>query len=169
MTPEPVIDSRLVILFERLCSWVGIPQYTAPVLAAFYLNNYTSDKPHTLSSDEVCRMTGYSRANTALIIAQLEAMGVVAGQRDYTQTGRGRKRVLYTVEKSVNEFFQLGLRALYDRLEGILKNVDSIQQTIEPENKAADRMLSDIRSAIIETLTSIRNTSVMKNKSPGGK
>ena len=89
MGDEGYLKGPLTRLFEKVAKWIGLSTNAGPVLASLFVESYSTG--NRLSSDEICKGTGYSRANAGLIISQLEALGVIEGQRDYDQTGRGRK------------------------------------------------------------------------------
>ncbi|MBN2230039.1 MAG: hypothetical protein JW779_10675 [Candidatus Thorarchaeota archaeon] len=147
-------------LFEKVARWIGLSSNAGPVLAALFIEQHNSGD--RLSSDDICKMTGYSRANAGLIMSQLEALGVVDGQRDYDQTGRGRKRVLYTINGSFSDIFDLGIIGIQDRLNGIIKDLDTIEsldsglkkefaQLLKEIRKAAENRRTELQSALLET------------------
>ncbi|MFX1580580.1 MAG: hypothetical protein ACFFBJ_13105, partial [Promethearchaeota archaeon] len=111
-------------LFEKVAKWIGLSINAGPVLAALFMESY--DTGNRMCSDDICKATGYSRANAGLIISQLEALGVVEGRRDYDQTGRGRKRVLYAIDGTFGDIFNLGVMSLLDRLGAMMKDIQSI-------------------------------------------
>ena len=113
-------------LFEKVAKWIGLSTNAGPVLASLFMESYETG--NRMSSDDICKTTGYSRANAGLIISQLEALGVIEGRRDYDQTGRGRKRVLYAIDGDFGEIFNLGVMSLLDRLGAMMKDIQSIQK-----------------------------------------
>lgn len=141
-----LIKGPITRLFEKVARWIGLSPNAGPVLAAFFLEQYNSGEK--LSSDDICRITGYSRANAGLIISQLEALGVIDGQRDYDQTGRGRKRVLYTINGSFTDIFELGVVSIQDRLNGIVRDLDSIESLDSGFKKSFAQLLKEIRNAV---------------------
>ena len=130
-------------LFEKLARWVGLSGNAGPVLAALFIEKYKNDG--RLSSEDICSMTGYSRANAGLIISQLEGLGVIEGQRDYDQTGRGRKRVLYRVRGEFSDVFALGIRSMQDRLDSMSGDVEYISRIEDPQ---FEKMLKDLTEVI---------------------
>ena len=117
MGDEGYLKGPMTRLFEKVAKWIGLSTNAGPVLAALFVESYSTG--NRMSSDEICKATGYSRANAGLIISQLEALGVIEGQRDYDQTGRGRKRVLYAIDGDFSEIFNLGVKSLMDRLQAM--------------------------------------------------
>jgi len=141
-----LIKGPMTRLFEKVARWIGLSPNAGPVLAAFFLEQHSSEEK--LSSDDICRMTGYSRANAGLIVSQLEALGVIDGQRDYDQTGRGRKRVLYTINGSFADIFELGIIGIHDRLNGIIRDLDTIENLDSSFKDSFGQLLKEIRKAV---------------------
>ncbi len=141
-----LIKGPILRLFERISKWIGLSPNAGPVLAALFIEHYNSGE--RMSSDEICNMTGYSRANAGLIISQLEALGVIDGQRDYDQTGRGRKRVLYTINGTFSNIFDLGIISIQDRLDAMLKDLNAIDNIDSFPKGSVARLLKEIRKAI---------------------
>ena len=154
-----LIKGPLTRLFEKVARWIGLSPNAGPVLAAFFLEQH--DSGEKLSSDDICKMTGYSRANAGLIVSQLEALGVIDGQRDYDQTGRGRKRVLYTINGSFADIFELGVIGIHDRLNGIIRDLDTIENLDSSFKDSFGQLLKEIRKAV-ENQREELQTTVMK-------
>ena len=133
-------------LFEKVARWIGLSPNAGPVLAALFIEHYESGE--RLSSDDICQHTGYSRANAGLIVSQLEALGVIDGQRDYDQTGRGRKRVLYTVNGSFADIFQLGVISIQDRLNGMMKDLNTIDNIDAGPKGSFAQLMKEVRKAV---------------------
>ncbi len=133
-------------LFEKVARWIGLSSNAGPVLAAFFLEQYGTAKK--LSSEDICRITGYSRANAGLIISQLEALGVIEGARDYDQTGRGRKRVLYSITGSFTEVFEIGVISMQDRLDGMIRDLDTIENLDSSFKQSLTHLLKEVRTAV---------------------
>ncbi|MFW9961394.1 MAG: hypothetical protein ACFFDV_10265 [Candidatus Thorarchaeota archaeon] len=141
-----LIKGPMTRLFEKVARWIGLSPNAGPVLAAFFLEQYNSDEK--ISSDDICKITGYSRANAGLIISQLEALGIIDGQRDYDQTGRGRKRVLYTINGSFADIFELGVIGIQDRLNGIIRDLDAIENLDSSFKSSFGQLLKEIRKTV---------------------
>jgi len=133
-------------LFEKVARWIGLSPNAGPVLAAIFIRHYETGE--RLSSDDICQITGYSRANAGLIVSQLEALGVIAGQRDYDQTGRGRKRVLYTVNGSFADIFELGVISMQDRLSGMLRDLDTIDNIDAGPKGSFAQLVKEVRKTV---------------------
>ena len=155
-----LIKGPVIRLFEKVARWIGLSPNAGPVLAAFFLERHNSEEK--ISSDDICRITGYSRANAGLIVSQLEALGVIDGQRDYDQTGRGRKRVLYTINGSFADIFEIGVLGIQDRLNGIIRDLDTIETLDSSFKNSFGLLLKEIRKAVEnqkeEMLTTIRSS-----------
>jgi DNA-binding transcriptional regulator GbsR (MarR family) len=150
MGDEGYVKGPLTRLFEKVAKWIGLSANAGPVLAALFVESYSTGK--RMSSDEICRATGYSRANAGLIISQLEALGVIEGQRDYDQTGRGRKRVLYAIDGGFIDIFNLGVKSLMDRLEAMLKDINTIESIINGRDESITPLLDDIKKVLLERM-----------------
>ena len=46
-------------LFEKVAKWIGLSTNAGPVLAALFMESYETG--NRMSSDDICRATGYSR------------------------------------------------------------------------------------------------------------
>ncbi len=143
---EGYLKGPITRLFEKVAKWIGLSSNAGPVLAALFQDKY--DANNRMSSDEICKVTGYSRANAGLIISQLEALGVIEGQRDYDQRGRGRKRVLYSIDGNFADIFNLGVLSMLDRLGAILKDITTIEKIMNGRDDALAPMLEDIKKAL---------------------
>ncbi len=154
-----LIKGPLTRLFEKVARWIGLSPNAGPVLAAFFLEQYNSDEK--ISSDDICKITSYSRANAGLIISQLEALGIIDGQRDYDQTGRGRKRVLYTINGSFADIFELGVIGIQDRLNSIIRDLDAIENLDSSFKSSFGQLLKEIRKTV-ENQKEELQTTVMK-------
>ncbi|MHA2360026.1 MAG: hypothetical protein ACXAB5_07115 [Candidatus Thorarchaeota archaeon] len=143
---EGYLKGPITRLFEKVAKWIGLSTNAGPVLAALFMERYSTD--NRMSSDEICKVTGYSRANAGLIISQLEALGVVEGQRDYDQTGRGRKRVLYAIDGNFGDIFNLGVMSLMDRLGAMMKDVATIEKIMNGREDTLAPMFEDIKKVL---------------------
>lgn len=144
---EGYLKGPITRLFEKVAKWIGLSTNAGPVLAALFMEQYGTG--NRMSSDEICKVTGYSRANAGLIISQLEALGVIEGQRDYDQTGRGRKRVLYSIDGGFSDVFNLGVLSLMDRLGAMMKDITTIESLMNGRNDGLAPMLDDIKKVLM--------------------
>ena len=144
-------------LFEKVAKWIGLSTNAGPVLAALFIESYETG--NRMSSDDICKVTGYSRANAGLIISQLEALGVIEGRRDYDQTGRGRKRVLYAIDGNFGDIFNLGVMSLLDRLGAMMKDINSIEDLRSGREDSLAPMLNDIKKVIQRRIKSLEEVS----------
>ncbi len=144
-------------LFEKVAKWIGLSTNAGPVIAALFIESYETG--NRMSSDDICKVTGYSRANAGLIISQLEALGVIEGRRDYDQTGRGRKRVLYSIDGSFGDIFNLGVVSLLDRLGAMMKDIHSIEDLRSGREDNLAPMLNEIKKTIQTRMNSLEAVS----------
>ncbi len=147
---QKLLTSPLTRLFEKLALWVGLSENAAPVLMVLFIEEYRNG--NRLSSEEICQATGYSRANAGLIISQLETIRIIDGQRDFSQTGRGRKRVLYRLSVDLDEFFELGFKGILNQLQNMMSEVTSIQDSTNFDIEGMSKMLVEIKSEIQKSL-----------------
>ena len=144
-------------LFEKVAKWIGLSPNAGPVLAALFIEHYETGE--RLSSDDICQVTGYSRANAGLIVSQLEALGVIDGQRDYDQTGRGRKRVLYAVNGTFADIFELGVISIQDRLNGMLKDLQTIENIDAGPKGSFAQLMKEVRKSVENRQEDLRSIS----------
>lgn len=144
-------------LFEKVSKWIGLSSNAGPVLAALFMKRYETG--NRMSSDDICKATGYSRANAGLIISQLEALRIIEGQRDYDQTGRGRKRVLYEINGNFDDIFNLGVMSLIDRLGTMMKDIATIEKIRNGREDSLEPMLNDIKKVIQARIDSLETVS----------
>ncbi|MFW9793614.1 MAG: hypothetical protein ACFFEE_04895 [Candidatus Thorarchaeota archaeon] len=147
---EGYLKGPITRLFEKVAKWIGLSTNAGPVLAALFMEKYSTG--NRMSSDEICTVTGYSRANAGLIISQLEALGVIEGQRDYDQTGRGRKRVLYSIDGEFSDVFNLGVMSLMDRLAAMIKDIATIEKIMNGHQDGIAPMLEDIKKVLTDRI-----------------
>ena len=147
-------------LFEKVARWISLSSNAGPVLAALFMESYETG--NRMSSDDICKATGYSRANAGLIISQLEALGVIEGRRDYDQTGRGRKRVLYAIDGSFGDIFNLGVMSLLDRLGAMMKDISSIEDLRRGREDKLEPMLNDIKKVVQNRIKSLEDVSTVE-------
>ena len=150
MGDDGYLKGPMTRLFEKVAKWIGLSTNAGPVLAALFVESYSTGT--RLSSDEICKVTGYSRANAGLIISQLEALGVIEGQRDYDQTGRGRKRVLYSIDGGFADIFNLGVKSLMDRLDAMMKDINTIENIMNGRDESLTPLLDDMKKVLTKRM-----------------
>lgn len=155
--PNGLMKGPTTRLFEKVAKWIGLSPNAGPVLAALFIEHYETGE--RLSSDDICEVTGYSRANAGLIVSQLEALGVIDGQRDYDQTGRGRKRVLYAVNGTFSDIFELGVISIQDRLNGILKDLHTIENIDAGPKGSFAQLMKEVRKSVENRQEELRSIS----------
>ncbi len=135
----------LVRFFEKQSDWLGLPRNTGPVLASLYVAKYESNE--RLSVDDICEFTNYSRSNVGLIISQLEALGLVYGAADYKQTGRGRRRILYSIDEEASSLISIGVKKMVDQLKEIVVNIDSLIELYSDDAPFIVKMLKELKKS----------------------
>jgi DNA-binding transcriptional regulator GbsR (MarR family) len=140
----------LVRFFEKIVEWLGLSRNAGSLLTVLYVEKYGDGRK--LSLEELAEATSYSRSNVTLILSQLEALGIVEGETDLNQTGRGRRRILYSISDDVPSPIFLLVRTMEDRLRDSLGDIDGLRETLGAEIPHVDKMLVDfckeIRDAI---------------------
>jgi len=143
--------SRLVRFFEKQIEWLGLARNAGPVLAVLYLTKYKTDT--RMSAEEISESTSYSRSSVGLILSQLEALGLVFGEADYTQTGRGRRRTLYAIEESGSSLAALIVKKTVDRLQESIHEIESLEKLYEADAPFVAQMLDDFKKEALESFT----------------
>ncbi len=146
---------HLVRFFEKQADWLGLPRNTGPVLASLYVAKYESDKK--LSVDEICDFTHYSRSNVGLILSQLEALGLATGGADFQQSGRGRRRVLFTIDDSGSSLLSLGIRKMVDRLEDLVSQINVLMGIYGDDAPHIIRMLKNFKTDAQKSIVDLKN------------
>ncbi len=141
------ISNDVVRLFERLAGWLGLGANTAPTLAVLFFEKYRTGR--MLSSEELSRRTGYSRAGTGMVLAELLDAGVVYRQKDPDQTGRGRKRILYAVNGDFATLFVLGIKRMTESLRSMRDQITELLNS-SPNEGGLLRMLRDLHRRVCE-------------------
>ncbi|TXT55953.1 MAG: hypothetical protein BAJATHORv1_30336 [Candidatus Thorarchaeota archaeon] len=133
------MESRnpLAEFFEGIVSWLGLSEGAAAVLSEMYLEKYSSNE--FLGTEEIAERTGYSRTNVNLIVTQLEKLGIIRSERDLSKTGRGRKRMIYTVVKDIESLVHIGKEYAKEQLQFLSGIIDSILAE-EVENTISDAL-----------------------------
>ena len=132
-------------LFEKLAEWVGLSDNAAPVLQVLCLEKYGQDR--TLSSDEICEATRYSRSNTSLLLSQLEDIGLVKSQRDFSQTGRGRKKFRYSLSSDAEGIFAIGFKKVLDCCRSLSTMINLIERNNDTTSEISN-IISDLKGVI---------------------
>lgn len=146
-------DSAAYERFVRICKkhlrWLGLSGASRDVLTVLLLENYWSGKP--LSPEEICSLTGFSRSSVSVIISQLEVIGIVDGHIDSSQTGRGRRRTLYSVSGGLSSLTLFGIKRIAVELQDLIDDVESIT----PDDKKMKAVFTDLRDEASGNLTNL--------------
>jgi DNA-binding transcriptional regulator GbsR (MarR family) len=153
--------SRLVRYFEKQVEWLGLARNAGPVLAVLYLAKYKTGSK--MSAEEISESTSYSRSSVGLILSQLEALSLAFGEADYTQTGRGRRRTLYTIEESGSSLASLIVKKTVGRLQESIHEIESLEKLYGSDAPFVTQMLDDFRKEALENLA-VCNRSVIESK-----
>jgi DNA-binding transcriptional regulator GbsR (MarR family) len=146
----------LIRFFEKKADWLGLPRNTGLVLTTMYLNKYLKDEK--LSVDDICQATKYSRSNVGVILSKLEAMGIVHGYPNIANNGRGRRKILYTINPKSKSLVTFGLKRTIDILDEFVESIDSLMEHYKDESPQIIEMLTDFES------DSKKNLAIMKKQ-----
>ncbi|MHA1247724.1 MAG: hypothetical protein ACTSPE_10385 [Candidatus Thorarchaeota archaeon] len=149
MDYSPKVKSPVVRLFEKLAKWLALSENAAPALAALFLEKYSTGR--RLSSEEISQRTGYSRASTGMIVSQLLVSGIITGERDPSQVGRGRKRILYGIDGDVSRLFRTGMIRMLEQLKSIRREILELLQVHE-NKETVGQLLNDLRENVDESI-----------------
>ncbi|MFW9976745.1 MAG: MarR family transcriptional regulator [Candidatus Thorarchaeota archaeon] len=138
---------RFVSFCVNLSEWLGLQRNAGMALATLYIAKGTDYEK--MSAEDIAKITGYSRSNVSLVLSQLEALDLVESENDDAQTGRGRKRILYSVGGKVTSPISFAISKIVGQLEELstaLKNIedapnnkpDSLLKTIEEFKREAE-------------------------------
>jgi DNA-binding transcriptional regulator GbsR (MarR family) len=136
---------------EKQVEWLGLAKNTGPVLALLYLRKYSGGE--RLSAEEIAEMTGYSRNYVSMILSQLEVLGLVYGEVDHDQTGRGRRRHLYAIDEAFTSLAALGTRRAIDRLEESLRELEYLDETYGKDVSFFGELVKKFREETEEELS----------------
>jgi DNA-binding transcriptional regulator GbsR (MarR family) len=148
--------SPLILFFEKKADWLGLPRNTGLVLTTMYLNKYLKDDK--LSVDNICQVTKYSRSNVGVILSKLEAMGIVHSYPNIASNGRGRRKILYTINPKSKSLVTFGLKRIIDILDEFVESIDSLKEHYRNESPQIIEMLTDFES------DSKKNLAIMKKQ-----
>ncbi len=153
-------NMELVRLYEKVALWTGLSENTGPILAELLDDRYGPDE--WLSADELGKRAGYSRAHTGLILSQLDALEVIESRRDYTQSKRGRRRLLYGLKGGIERLLGLGIKRMLDRLEGIVSEIAALRESGQFNRTPTDKALKDLAEELLHQIESFRSLPTVK-------
>jgi DNA-binding transcriptional regulator GbsR (MarR family) len=146
----------IVRYFNKMVESLGLSRNSGSILALLYLEKYETGD--SLNLDEIAEATNYSRSNVTLILSQLEAMGIVYGETDMSQTGRGRRRILYQLKDGVPSPISLLLKQMKDKLNDNLNEIGSLKESFGKDMPALKKMLDDFEEEVSEAIKSLTKT-----------
>ncbi len=132
----------IVRLFEKQVEWLGLSRNAGQILAAIYIAKYRDNRK--LNAEQIASATSYSRSNVGLILSQLEALGLIYGDMDFSQTGRGRRRILYSTEEG-SSLASLSIKKSIDRLEESIREIDSLLILYNSDSPDMTKMLKKFK------------------------
>ncbi len=144
----------IIRYFNKLVEWLGLSRNSGSILALLYLARY--DTGAKFSLNEISKATHYSRSNVTLILTQLEFMGLISGETDITQAGRGRRRTLYSIADDVSSPISILLNQIHQRLLVNLQEIKSLSSSLGSENDSLTQMLEDFEDETKEALKSFK-------------
>jgi DNA-binding transcriptional regulator GbsR (MarR family) len=149
--------SHLVRYLERQAEWLGLARNAGPVIATLFLSKFGSGD--RLSADDVAKVTGYSRNYVSIILSQLEALGVANGEMDHTQTGRGRRRILYEIDTTMSSIASLGVKKTIDHLHESLGEIRNLRDLYN-DNSGIGKLLESLEKETQEALATLTSSQV---------
>ena len=75
---------------------------------------------------------------------------------DYDQTGRGRRRILYTIEEGVTSLVSLGIKMTVDKLEESIRDIETLKEVYGHDAPFIARMLDDFRRETKATIGNLK-------------
>ncbi len=144
----------IIRYFNKVVEWLGLSRNSGSILALLYLARY--DIGAKLSLDEISKATQYSRSNVTLILTQLESLGLLDGETDITQAGRGRRRTLYSIADDVSSPISILVKQAHHRLLVNLQEIKSLSSSLGSENNPLTLMLEDFENETKEALKSFK-------------
>lgn len=127
VTNRPSIKShsKFVSFCIEAAEWIGLQRNAGIALATLYIVKGT--ELEKLSAEDISVITGYSRSNVSLVLSELEARGLVKSSTDSAQVGRGRKRILYSVQTGVISPMEFAVSQMMRRLNVFANELESIE------------------------------------------
>jgi len=144
--------NQILHLFEKQVEWLGLSRNAGPILAAIYISKYRDGRK--LNAEQIAKATNYSRSNVGLILSQLESLGLIYGDMDLSQTGRGRRRILYSVEKG-SSLASLSIKKTIDRLEESMREIDTLIALLNTDSPEMIKMLNKFKNEAETAITSL--------------
>ncbi len=130
MTSHPSIKShsKFVSFCVEAAEWIGLQRNAGIALATLYIVKGTEFEK--LSAEDIARITGYSRSNVSLVLSELEARGLAKSSTDSTQIGRGRKRILYSVESGVVSPVEFAVSRMMKQMYEFSDELETIEEEL---------------------------------------
>jgi DNA-binding transcriptional regulator GbsR (MarR family) len=135
---------------------LGLSRNSGSILALLYIKKYQNGGQ--LSLEEIADATHYSRSNVTLILSQLEALGLVYGETDLTQTGRGRRRILYRLADGSSSPVSLLLKKTNETLKGNLRELKSLKASLGSKMPSLMKMFNDFEEEVNEAINVMSDT-----------
>ncbi len=147
---------RFVSFFVNFSEWLGLQRNAGMALATLYIAKDTDSEK--MSAEDIAQVTGYSRSNVSLVLSQLEALNLVASENDDAQTGRGRKRILYTVSKNVTSPISFAVSKIMGQLQELNTALTNIEDHPNDKPKSLMKTIDEFQKEAERTVTSLAKT-----------
>lgn len=128
LTNRPSIKShnKFVSFCVEAVEWIGLQRNAGIALATLYIAKGTEFEK--LSAEDIAGITGYSRSNVSLVLSELEARGLARSSIDNNQIGRGRKRILYSVENGVLTPLEFAVSQMLKQMSEFTSELENIEE-----------------------------------------
>lgn len=136
---DSIVYSKLIRLCKKQLQWIGLSEAARDILVVLLVEKYWTNKQ--LSPEEIAVLTGYSRGSISVALSQLKTLGFVDGYSDFEQTGRGRKRIRYSLSGGFLVLINFGIRRIRMDFEGINEEIQSMKLFLDPSETNAKRAL----------------------------
>ncbi len=148
--------SKFVSFCVEAVEWIGLQRNAGIALATLYIAKGTDFKK--LSAEDIAGITGYSRSNVSLVLSELEARGMVKSSTDSSQVGRGRKRILYSVESGVVSPMEFAVSQIMKRLRIFANELESIEEDRLEDEENLQEIIHEFREEAQLVVSSLTET-----------
>ena len=136
---DSLVYTKLIRLCKKQLQWIGLSEAARDILVVLLIERYWTNKQ--LSPEEIAVLTGYSRGSISVALSQLKTLGFVDGYSDFEQTGRGRKRIRYSISGGFLGLINFGIRRIRMDFEGINEEIQAMKLFLDPSETNARRAL----------------------------
>ncbi|MFX0055190.1 MAG: hypothetical protein ACFFAX_00315 [Promethearchaeota archaeon] len=132
---------------------LNIPSTASSVLAALYKQRCNNEVP--LSMKAISELTGLSVTTVSSLCTILESLGVLDRQSHFGSTGRGRRKILFSMRMGLNSFlshsFRKHLKEI-DRIYNEMKQANSRLKISTEEKIVRTKAISEAKQFLADYL-----------------